>query len=100
MMMKKTLASLLGRLTPKKKESSFPHELIGEEVEVIASANKHDVGIQGKIVDETKSTIKVLSNSVVKTLLKNIITLKMLPSGRIIGGENISRRPEDRIKIK
>lgn len=84
----------------KKKEPPFPNELIGEEVEVITSANKHDVGIRGKIVDETKSTIKVLSHGVVKTLLKNIITLKMLPSGKIISGENISRRPEDRIKTK
>ena len=81
-----------------KRKKIFPYELIGEEIEVVASKNKSNECIRGKIVDETKSTIKVEQGKEIKTLLKNNIIIKLLSSGRILEGEEISRRPEERIK--
>ncbi len=74
----------------------YPHELIGEEVEVVKSNNQSQVGIKGKVIDETKSTLNING----KVLLKNNITIKNLSSGEIIQGQEIAKRPEDRIKGK
>ncbi|MEK6863116.1 MAG: ribonuclease P protein subunit [Nanoarchaeota archaeon] len=77
----------------------FPHELIGEEIEVVDSKNKSNVGIRGKVIDETRETIKVLQeDSKEAVLMKKIIVFKLVKSGKIISGENIAKRPEDRLK--
>jgi len=76
----------------------FPGELIGKNVEIIQSANLNQVGLKGKIVDETKSTLKVENDGKIKTLLKRGLTICL--SGQILRGENLDRRPEDRIKGK
>jgi ribonuclease P protein subunit POP4 len=78
------------------KKTLYPHELIGEEVEVVSSNNQSQVGIKGKVIDETKSTLNVGG----KVLLKNSITIKILSSGEVIQGQEIVKRPEDRIKGK
>lgn len=75
---------------------SYPHELIGQVIKIIDSKNKDNLGIQGKVVDETKQTLKVLHQGKVKTLVKKNITFKM--KGKIFKGEEISKRPEERIK--
>lgn len=77
----------------------FPHELIGEEIEVMYSKNKSNLGIKGKIIDETKETITVVQDNGKKVvLMKQIITFKLMKSGKIISGEIIAKRPEDRLK--
>lgn len=77
----------------------FPHELIGEEIEVITSKNKSNLGIKGKIIDETKETITVSQDHGKEVvLMKQIITFKLMKSGKIISGEVIAKRPEDRLK--
>lgn len=77
----------------------FPHELIGEEIEVVEATNSNLQGIKGKIIDETKSTIKVLKQDNREViLLKNTITFKILGTGEIILGKEIMKRPEDRLK--
>ncbi|MEK6939319.1 MAG: ribonuclease P protein subunit [Nanoarchaeota archaeon] len=77
----------------------FPHELIGETIEVVSSKNKSNLGIKGKIIDETKETITVAQdNGKEVVLMKQIITFKLVNSGKIISGEVIARRPEDRLK--
>jgi ribonuclease P protein subunit POP4 len=35
------------------------HELIGLEVEVVDSTNPYQIGIIGKVVDETRNTLKI-----------------------------------------
>lgn len=76
------------------------HELIGLEIEVTASKNQSLVGIKGKIVDETKNTLKVRANSRVLTIMKNAIMFKANIGGKAveIDGNCIMGRPEDRIK--
>lgn len=80
------------------KKAVFPHELIGEEVVVVKAANLALLGITGKIVDETKATIRVLQEGKIKTLLKSAVTLKLIRTGKIIDGKTLLRRPEDRLK--
>lgn len=80
------------------KKTVFPHELIGEDITVIAATNPSLVGVTGKVVDETKATLRVLQDGIIKTLLKNVIVLKLLRTGKIIDGKTLMKRPEDRLK--
>ncbi|MEK6853089.1 MAG: ribonuclease P protein subunit [Nanoarchaeota archaeon] len=81
------------------RKETFPHELIGEEIEVIDSKNKSNAGIRGKVIDETKETMKVLQDGGEEAvLMKKIIVFKLVRSGKIISGESIAKRPEDRLK--
>tara|TARA_B100000315_G_C13999883_1_gene329655 strand:+ start:195 stop:452 length:258 start_codon:yes stop_codon:yes gene_type:complete len=79
------------------RKTTFPHELVGQEIEVVDSTNPDTLGIKGKVVDETRSTLKVEMEGKIKTLLKNAIKIK-LSDGMIIDGTSINKRPEDRIK--
>ncbi|MEW5896917.1 MAG: ribonuclease P protein subunit [Nanoarchaeota archaeon] len=80
-------------------KNTFPGELIGMEVEVINSPNLEIIGICGKVVDESKQTLKIKKhNGKTITLLKSSIQFKLLDSGKIISGREIIKRPEDRLK--
>ncbi len=78
------------------KKTTYPHELIGQEAEVIEAHNKANVGLKGKIVDETKSTLTILQAGKLKKLLKQTITLKI--KSMIISGSSLTKRSEERIK--
>ena len=78
----------------------YPYEFIGQEIKIIASKNKDNLSIQGKIVDETKYTLKVLHQGKIKTLLKNNITFQLKKTNQNIDGKTITKRPEERIKGK
>ena len=81
------------------KKLSFPEELIGEEIEVVAATNKPDNSLKGIIIDETKSTITLqCTDGKERKLLKNTITLKIKKNGIIVDGKTILKRPEERIK--
>lgn len=77
----------------------FPDELVGEEVEIVDSTNPESLGIKGKIVDETKQTIKIEKEDGKEiVLLKNSVTFKLARTGEVISGKDITKRPEDRLK--
>jgi ribonuclease P protein subunit POP4 len=77
---------------------SFPHELIGKEITIIGADNPSLLGITGKVVDETKFTLKVKHEGKVKMLLKKNITFKIGATGLVIEGKNIAKKPEERLK--
>jgi ribonuclease P protein subunit POP4 len=79
------------------KKHMFPDELIGEEVKVVESRNKSNLGLTGKIVDETKSTLTIQSEGQTKMIMKNNVTIE-LTNGQVIKGTNLSKRPDERIK--
>ena len=83
-----------------RRKKTFPDELIGEEAEVVEAKNQSYLGLQGRIVDETKSTfvLETKEKKQHKTLLKNSLTLKLKKSGQILVGEQLKKRPEERIK--
>jgi len=76
------------------------YELIGLEAEVSDAKNKANVGIKGKIIDETRNTIIIETKKGVKKLVKANITLDVYFQDKKIRikGELLVGRPEDRIK--
>lgn len=77
---------------------TYRKELIGEEIEIVDSTNKSQMGMQGKVVDETKSTLKIDCAGGIKTLLKNNLVFKITKTGETVAGKDVNKRPEDRIK--
>ncbi|KYH36147.1 MAG: ribonuclease P [Candidatus Hecatellales archaeon B24] len=77
------------------------HELIGLEVKVAGSSHKGYVGISGRIVDETRNMLVILSDGRFKRVPKKVSTFHFkLPDGRCVEveGWRILGRPEDRVK--
>ena len=76
-------------------------ELIGLNAKVIRSSHPGYVGIEGKVVDETRNTILILHKNRKKIIIKNTTFFNfIMPDGTIveIDGKTIVGRPEDRIK--
>ena len=76
------------------------HELIGLKARVIDSKNKSNIGIVGKIIDETKNTIIIESKGRRKRLFKNSIIIEVNMNKRIvrIDGKMLIGRPKERVK--
>ncbi|MBP2044903.1 ribonuclease P protein component 1 [Methanobacterium aggregans] len=85
-------------------QNIFQHEFIGLHVEVKESSHEGFIGINGKVVDETRNTITVETDDGVEKLVpKKASTFRFkLPEGAMveIDGSVIVARPEDRIKKK
>lgn len=78
------------------------HELIGLECEVVKSRNPYNVGIKGKIIDETMKTLVIRSGEKEKKILKAGSVFRLLLGKQKVDvtGDYIVARPEDRIKKK
>lgn len=76
------------------------HELIGLKAKVVSAENKSLVGINGKIVDETRNMISIDDDSKIRKIAKSQVILQVDYRGHIyeINGKIIVNRPEDRIK--
>jgi len=85
------------RVTP----TVLQQELIGLNARVVKSSQPNYVGISGKVVDETRNTLVILSENRKKIVIKNVATFHFtLPDGTIveIDGKAIVGRPENRVK--
>lgn len=78
------------------------HELIGLQTSIVESTNSSLVGVTGHILDETKSMFALRTGNGTKMIAKQHNKWKFTLAGQdiIIDGHTISRRPEDRIKVK
>ena len=79
------------------------HELVGLEVKVVKSSNPSQVGLSGRVVDETRNILMIETPSGVKSLPKESCTfLFRLPSREQVrvDGKLLLARPEDRVKKK
>lgn len=85
-------------------ENIFRHELIGLHVKVAESNHAGFRGIKGKVVDETRNTIKIEDGEGKERIIPKKVAIFhiKLPDGRKveIKGEIIVARPEDRVKKK
>lgn len=74
------------------------HELIGLHCEVVKAKNKGQIGISGKVIDETQKTLNINGKKVEKngTVFRITVDEKKVD----IEGDYILSRPEDRIKKK
>lgn len=74
--------------------NKYQKEYIGQTIQT--TINKQQ--INGKIIDETKNTFKVQTQKKIITILKNKKTF--LIGNETIEGQKITKKPEERIKIK
>jgi len=76
-------------------------ELIGLNAKVVRSSHPSYMGIEGRVLDETRNTILILHKNKKKIIIKNTSVFNFtMPDGTIleIDGKAIIGRPEDRIK--
>jgi ribonuclease P protein subunit POP4 len=78
------------------------HELIGLQARIINARNSANVGISGKIVDETNHTIVLEQADKEKRVFKKCVELELDVEGDVIkvNGALFEGRPWDRIKKK
>ena len=79
------------------------HELIGLKVKIKQSKNKSQIGLRGRVIDETYKILKIETNKGEKSIPKDItIFIFTLPNGTKVqvDGKVLVGRPEDRIKKK
>ena len=77
------------------------HELIGLETEVLSDSNPVNVGIRGKVIDETMKTLVIRGKGTHK-IAKQDAVFKFLLDGVAVKveGKTLIGRPEDRVKKK
>jgi ribonuclease P protein subunit POP4 len=75
------------------------HEIIGLETEVLSDSNSANVGIRGKVIDETMKTLVIRGMGTHK-IAKQEAVFKFLLDGIAVKveGRALMGRPEDRVK--
>jgi ribonuclease P protein subunit POP4 len=83
-----------------RKENIHKHELIGLYAKIQDSYDKSCIGIEGRIIDETKNTFKIETRGYEKTIPKDgtTLTVRILNEDVGIDASKLRFRPEDRIK--
>jgi len=80
-------------------ENITSHELIGLRTEIIESSNSQIIGLNGTIIDETKSMIMIDTANGTKMIAKSNNSWKFSIDNKdiIVNGSKIAKRPFDRI---
>ena len=80
-------------------ENITSHEFIGLHTEIAKSSNPQIIGLNGSIVDETKSMFTINTKNGIKSVAKGINTWKFSIENKdiFVEGSKIVKRPFDRI---
>ena len=75
------------------------HEFIGLNTEIISSSNPQVIGLNGRIINETKSMFTINTEKGVKSISKSQNSWKFSIQNKevIVEGTRITKRPFDRI---
>ena len=75
------------------------HEFIGLHTEITQSSNPQIIGLNGRIVDETKSMFTINTKNGTKSIakVKNSWKFSIENKDIVIDGSKIAKRPFDRI---
>jgi ribonuclease P protein subunit POP4 len=79
------------------------HEFIGLDVRVADSSNPFLIGLHGKVVDETRNMIHIMTGDGIKKVQKrSTIFLFRLPddTGVLVDGSALETQPEKRIVMR
>jgi len=78
------------------------HEFIGLHTEITQSSNPQIIGLNGTIVDETKSMFRINTKNGTKSIAKAQNSWKFSIENKdiVIDGSKIAKRPFDRIGEK
>jgi ribonuclease P protein subunit POP4 len=76
------------------------HELIGLNVEVINCSDPDQIGIVGRVIDETKNTLLIATEKGTRRAIKKCSTFRFSKGSKsfIVDGEEINFRPYERIE--
>jgi ribonuclease P protein subunit POP4 len=77
------------------------HEFIGTKGKIAKSPHADYLGIQGRVINETKNTFTIMHNGKAKNVIKNSVVFNFnFSDGTIIeiDGKLLTGRPEDRLK--
>lgn len=78
------------------------HELIGLSVVVLDSTDKSRIGINGKVIDESKNTLKIEGNDLRVKIVPKIECVFEFILGEekvIVDGKAINFAPHDRLRM-
>ena len=78
------------------------HEFIGLHTEITQSTNPQVIGLNGRIMDETKSMFRINTGNGMKSIAKSTNSWKFSIENKdvIVEGSKITKRPFDRIGAK
>jgi ribonuclease P protein subunit POP4 len=88
---------------PIKPENVLRHELIGLTAMIAKSPNRFLTGTRGRIIDETRNTVKLSTRKGVKVVPKEAAVFRLnLPDGSVVEveGTKLVGRPENRMKAR
>jgi ribonuclease P protein subunit POP4 len=75
------------------------HEFIGLDTEIVQSTNPQVIGLNGRIINETKSMFTINTENGVKSIAKSTNDWKFSFQNKdvIVDGSKIAKRPFDRL---
>ena len=75
------------------------HEFIGLNTEIISSSNPQVIGLNGRIINETKSMFTINTEKGIKSISKSQNSWKFSIQNKevVVEGIRITKRPFDRI---
>jgi ribonuclease P protein subunit POP4 len=78
------------------------HEFIGLDTEIVESSNSQVVGLNGTIINETKSMFTINTQNGTKMIPKAANNWKFSISGKdtVVNGSLITKRPFERLGAK
>lgn len=75
------------------------NEIIGLETEVLKDSNPANVGIRGKVIDETMKTLVIRGTGTWRIAKKDAVFKFLLDGVAVkVEGKALMGRPEDRVK--
>ena len=78
------------------------HEFIGLDTQIVNSNNQEVIGLNGTIINETKSMFTINTQKGRKNIPKSTSDWKFSIAGKeiIVNGSKITKRPFERIGVK
>ncbi|MBT3329660.1 MAG: ribonuclease P protein subunit [Nitrosopumilus sp.] len=78
------------------------HEFIGLDTQIVKSSNQQVIGLNGTIINETKSMFTINTKKGIKNIAKSTSDWKFSISGQstTVNGSKIAKRPFERIGAK
>jgi ribonuclease P protein subunit POP4 len=75
------------------------HNLVGLEARVASSTDPTQIGVEGRVIDETAKTLLISTIDGDKSIPKRISKFTFyIPNGVTIDGKTIAFSPEERLK--
>ena len=80
-------------------ENITSHEFIGLNTEIVQSTNPQVIGLNGKVINETKSMFTINTENGIKSIAKadNSWRFSIENNNVVVEGSKIAKRPFDRI---